>query len=507
MNTPEQPKLSENTRVAVKNILIGLNGMDVRGVLDESLLLQTRPECQDTEHPLRGKLDRFLGSVGRIPQIRSGAKDWVAKLSPYVAVDLFNALQIGHEELYAAIAGGRNLKPLEGGEWMELDGIEFQTMGDEEARYPIPNKYDPEEVKERVGLVGRWNGNDRRVFFVRADGTLCMGMATPENLEALKAANYFKNSMVQAPVWEGAYPKDPEVRRAYEAFIQKKTEEDFTLNPEERQKYDQVVTRMRELFSSIPRDFYPQRDNLQEQLDEILKIPPQLRQTAAKEARERTYSVIRGYLTAFLENDFRNTTANLDRLFSGQPETIQSAYQRYKEAFQAARREEKQTIKVEDPVRDEFEDSVRSQIGIRSLAKVREQSREINTLESELVEMVKNSHSTPQEIRQALIKHREEYIKAYESDTKEFTAINKFYEQAAEETGLKVKAGIYGYTLVEATPPAGPSPADADAAEREAKEAARQQALDRVRSYAQQEGISLEEAFRKLESMDDEEGF
>jgi len=113
---------------------------------------------------------------------------------------------------YQAIALERGIRPINGGEWLNVDGVE--TIWHEDTRERIPANNDPNVLSTRLDRVGRYDYNNGTLAFVDGEGHLRIGHGTSVNVNALEEAGYRRGGMF-VPFSNGEVPTDPRIREHY----------------------------------------------------------------------------------------------------------------------------------------------------------------------------------------------------------------------------------------------------------------------------------------------------
>lgn len=115
-------------------------------------------------------------------------------------------------EKYKAQAETRGIKSVEGGEWLDVDGVEYQWYGETKEKVPAGNEQNA--VGTRLEQVGTYGYNNGTIAFVDQDGRMQIGHGTSENMTALEKAGYRRNG-IWVPFSNGEVPADPALRQKY----------------------------------------------------------------------------------------------------------------------------------------------------------------------------------------------------------------------------------------------------------------------------------------------------
>jgi len=122
------------------------------------------------------------------------------------------SIQSPIETQYRAEAERKGIRPVEQGEWLDVDGVRYQLFADVESE--VDPSTDEENLETRKRLVGTYDINNSTVAYVREDGRVIVGHATLENIQALENAGYRRGRM-WVPFSNGEVPTDEKVRQAY----------------------------------------------------------------------------------------------------------------------------------------------------------------------------------------------------------------------------------------------------------------------------------------------------
>lgn len=115
-------------------------------------------------------------------------------------------------ERYRAQAEAKGIQPVQGGEWLVVDDVDYEWYGETTER--IPSAGEQNTLGARVDRVGTYNYNNGTLAIVDQDGRLQIGHGTSENMVALEQAGYQREGM-WVPFSNGELPSDPEVRQKY----------------------------------------------------------------------------------------------------------------------------------------------------------------------------------------------------------------------------------------------------------------------------------------------------
>ena len=104
------------------------------------------------------------------------------------------------------------IKPVDGGEWLTIDGVEYTQWGDEKLEFP--SAQDETIVESRLAQVGKYDSNNGTLAFVDENGIMKIGHSTDGNLLALKEAGYQRGN-IWVPFSNGECPVDQEIKKKY----------------------------------------------------------------------------------------------------------------------------------------------------------------------------------------------------------------------------------------------------------------------------------------------------
>lgn len=152
-----------------------------------------------------------------------------------------------HIRIYSEIAEKKGVKPVEGGMWMMVDGIEYRGWGNEAGRVDV-NTDGYNMAIRRVDQVGTYDSNNGRVAFVDHQGGMWVGASTRENWEALTQAGY-KRGSIWVPFSNGEVPADREIYQQLRDVLTGKRAEQ--LRAERNARVEAIVGLRRELFGEI----------------------------------------------------------------------------------------------------------------------------------------------------------------------------------------------------------------------------------------------------------------
>ncbi len=115
-------------------------------------------------------------------------------------------------EKYKAQAEARGIKPIDEGEWLTVDGVEYQWYGNTKEK--IPTAGEQGSVATRLEQVGTYDYNNGTIAFVDQEGRMQIGHGTSANTEALDKAGYRRGG-IWVPFSNGEVPADPALRQRY----------------------------------------------------------------------------------------------------------------------------------------------------------------------------------------------------------------------------------------------------------------------------------------------------
>lgn len=121
-------------------------------------------------------------------------------------------------EEYRAKAQEVKIKPVQGGNWLATDGVEYTQWGDEKHKFPANT--DEQAASTRLGQVGTYDSNNGTLAFVDEQGVIRVGHSTEENFQALEQAGYRRGG-IWVPFSNGEVPTDPELRKQYTELREK----------------------------------------------------------------------------------------------------------------------------------------------------------------------------------------------------------------------------------------------------------------------------------------------
>ncbi len=165
------------------------------------------------------------------------------------------------QKYYQQEAINRNIKPLEAGLFLIVDGEDRAVLGEQLAadffKIPkVPDALSPEGFLERHKVVGCYNLNNGVIGLINEKGQMLIGGYTEENIKALNEAGY-KGASFGIPFSNGEIPTDKaaqiqfHVARTYWNLQYKweKIPEPFANQP--KPVYD-YVARIAELTNTFP---------------------------------------------------------------------------------------------------------------------------------------------------------------------------------------------------------------------------------------------------------------
>jgi len=107
----------------------------------------------------------------------------------------------------------RTLKPVEGGDWMRVDGVECSLRGKE---YIVEVDYNDKDKK------GTYYINNATIAYIGPNSELFIGHQTEENLKALRTAGYQRSEDgFSVPFSNGELPTNPDLARRYQELRRK----------------------------------------------------------------------------------------------------------------------------------------------------------------------------------------------------------------------------------------------------------------------------------------------
>lgn len=142
-------------------------------------------------------------------------------------------------EKYHVKAQEAKIKPVQGGDWLVTDGVEYTQWGDEKHKFPVNT--DEQALPTRLDQVGTYDSNNGTLAFVDEQGIMRVGHSTEENFQALEQAGY-KRGGIWVPFSNGEVPNDPELRKQYVELREKGREENKQRNIREHLRiYSEVA--------------------------------------------------------------------------------------------------------------------------------------------------------------------------------------------------------------------------------------------------------------------------
>ncbi len=132
-------------------------------------------------------------------------------------------------EKYQARAAEMKIKPVEGGDWLVTDRVEYQWLGEEKGTVAAGSEQ--ATFATRLEQVGTFDSNNSTVAFVDERGVMRVGHATQENFDALEQAGYRRGG-IWVPFSNGEVPTDPELRRQYTELRERGREDNRRRNTE-----------------------------------------------------------------------------------------------------------------------------------------------------------------------------------------------------------------------------------------------------------------------------------
>ncbi|GDX62281.1 hypothetical protein LBMAG33_5910 [Candidatus Levyibacteriota bacterium] len=144
-------------------------------------------------------------------------------------------------EKYKAQAEAKGVKSLEGGEWLAVDGIEYQQYGDRKEK--IPASGEQNVAATRIDQVGTYDYNNGTFALVDQEGSLRIGHGTSANAQVLEKAGYRRGGM-WVPFSNGEIPTDPSLRQQYLEIRERGREASKRENTERHlQVYSEIAER------------------------------------------------------------------------------------------------------------------------------------------------------------------------------------------------------------------------------------------------------------------------
>lgn len=119
-----------------------------------------------------------------------------------------------HLAEYQRIAEEKGVRPLAGGDFMTVDGVEYEWHGRRETHMVVPLNTDGYNMSRTPEQVGTFNANNSMLAFVDGEGRMNVGYDTAENRQALEDARY-KLGKLGIPLSNGELPTDEEVKARF----------------------------------------------------------------------------------------------------------------------------------------------------------------------------------------------------------------------------------------------------------------------------------------------------
>lgn len=121
-------------------------------------------------------------------------------------------------EQYQSKAQELKIKPVQSGEWIATDGVDYIQWGDEKRQFA--SNTDEQTFPTRLNQVGTYDSNNSTLAFVDEKGVMHAGHSTDENFQALEQAGYRRGG-IWVPFSNGEVPTDPELRKQYTELREK----------------------------------------------------------------------------------------------------------------------------------------------------------------------------------------------------------------------------------------------------------------------------------------------
>ncbi|MBP8591059.1 hypothetical protein KBI33_01160 [Candidatus Shapirobacteria bacterium] len=133
------------------------------------------------------------------------------------------------------------IKPVQNGDWLVIDGVEYFRLGGEKGIFPAST--DEATFPTRLSQVGTYDSNNDTLAFVDGQGVMRIGHLTEENLAALEKAGY-RRGEIWVPFSNGENPTDPTLKRRYLELREKGREANKQRNIREHLKiYGDIAER------------------------------------------------------------------------------------------------------------------------------------------------------------------------------------------------------------------------------------------------------------------------
>lgn len=115
-------------------------------------------------------------------------------------------------EKFSARASERNIKPVKGGDWLDVDGVKHVWANVEKGG--VHESTDYGNFDRRLEQVGTYYSNNSTLAYVDGQGKMHVGHSTHENWKALQEAGYRQGS-IWVPFSNGEIPTDPDIQKQY----------------------------------------------------------------------------------------------------------------------------------------------------------------------------------------------------------------------------------------------------------------------------------------------------
>lgn len=161
-----------------------------------------------------------------------------------------------HLRIYSEIAERKGIKPIKGGLFMMVDGIEYRFYGNETGRIEV-NTDGSNMAIHRVDQVGTYDSNNGIIAFVDEQGRMWVGASTEENWKVLQKAGYTRGG-IWVPFSNGEIPTDRVIYEQLRDVLTGKPAEQ--LRAERAARVEEIIGLRKELFGEIA--VLPDKDEL-----------------------------------------------------------------------------------------------------------------------------------------------------------------------------------------------------------------------------------------------------
>jgi len=255
-----------------------------------------------------------------------------------------------HLHVYSETAERKGIKPVEGGLFMMVDGIEYRHWGNETGT--IDTNTDGYNMAiRRVEQVGTFDSNNGRMAFVDEQGRMWVGASTDENYEAIRKAGY-ANGGIWVPFSNGEMPTN---RATYEQLRDVLTGKHAEqLKAERTARVEEVIEGRKVLFGDTA--VLPDKDELfakvadraeRQYISEVELVKEKLQPRIEKDNAgfERSVYTINGVTFSFKGREelpvYKTLTSSRTTLLGESPNWVEAEdYQKYQEQLRLTQTQE-----------------------------------------------------------------------------------------------------------------------------------------------------------------------